>query len=175
MKKINFLIVLIALLCGATSCSNKKKENTLQGQIDEFRSILTTSDTTQMLNLCDNAMELLKNKRIDEVLASLNLYNDSTKDITPITETISKRYARKFQMFPVLEYKRLYYSFMLEGCNDVKYEVTFATAEQAGTDKPATTMFMFNPVKVNGEWKLCVKTADDFIDRKSDYNSVFTK
>ena len=77
---------------------------------------------------------------------------------------MAKRYSRKFKMYPVLDYKRQYFSFMLEGCNDVKYEVTFATAEQAGTDKPATTMFMFNPVKIDGNWKLCVKTASDEFD-----------
>ena len=53
---------------------------------------------------------------------------------------------------------------MLEGCNDVKYSVTFATAEQVGGDKPATTMYMFNPVKVDGEWKLCVKTPTEEVD-----------
>jgi hypothetical protein len=54
---------------------------------------------------------------------------------------------------------------MLEGCNDVKYEVTFATAEQTG-GQPATIMFMFNPVKIDGEWKLCVKTPTDEIDEE---------
>jgi hypothetical protein len=46
----------------------------------------------------------------------------------------------------------------------VKYEVVFATAEQAGTPEPAKTGYMFNPVKVDGEWKLCVKTLSDDID-----------
>jgi hypothetical protein len=55
---------------------------------------------------------------------------------------------------------------MLEGCNDVKYEVTFATAEQAGTEEAPKTMFMFNPVRIDGEWKLCVKTPQDSIDRE---------
>ena len=49
-------------------------------------------------------------------------------------------------------------------CNDVKYEVVFATAEQTGTGEPAKTAFMFNPVKVDGTWKLCVKSVDDKID-----------
>jgi hypothetical protein len=53
---------------------------------------------------------------------------------------------------------------MLEGCNDVKYEVTFATAGEAGTETAPVTSFMFNPVKKDGEWKLCVKTLNDQID-----------
>jgi hypothetical protein len=95
--------------------------------------MLTANDTTQMLKLCDNAMELLKGKKIDEVVASLYEYNDSTEELKPLSAEMKKRLERRFKMFPVLDYKREYYSFMLEGCNDVKYEVTFATAEKAGT------------------------------------------
>lgn len=162
MKKIGYLVLGVAALMLATSCSNKKSQ-TREEQVEEFRSMLTASDTTQMLQLCDNAMELLKGKKIDEVIASLYEYNDSTEELKPISEELKKRMKNQFRMFPVLDYERKYYSFMLEGCNDVKYEITFATAEQTG-GKPATTMFMFNPVKVDDEWKLCVKTQDKAID-----------
>ena len=161
MKNFSYLLIAVALLCLATACSNKKK--TREERIEEFRSMLTTSDTTQMLQICDNAMEQLKGKKIDEVIATLYEYNDSTEELTQLTDQMKKRLSRRFKMFPVLSYNRQYFSFMLEGCNDVKYEITFATAEQAG-GKPATTMFMFNPVKVNDEWKLCVKTQDKDID-----------
>jgi hypothetical protein len=117
-----------------------------------------------MLKLCDDAMEQLKNKEIDQVLATLHEYNDSTEEVTPLCEETRKRYENTFKMFPVLRYRRIYYSFQLEGCNDVKYDVTFATAEDAGTKEDAVTSYMFNPVKIDGEWYLCVKTAQDKID-----------
>ena len=158
MKKINYLLIAVAILCLATACSNKKK--TREERVEEFRSMLTTSDTTQMLQICDNAMEQLKGKKIDEVIASLYEYNDSTEELSQLTDEMKKRLTRRFKMFPVLNYNRQYFSFMLEGCNDVKYEVTFATPEQTGADS-AKTMYMFNPVKVDGEWKLCVKSAKD--------------
>jgi len=162
MKKFNYVLVGVAVLTLATACKNKAPQ-TREEQIEEFRSMLTANDTTQMLQICDNAMELLKGKKIDEVIASLNEYNDSTEELSPLSDEMKKRLQNQFKRFPVLEYKRQYYSFMLQGCNDVKYEITFATAEQTG-DKPATTMLMFNPVKVGDEWKLCVKTADKQID-----------
>ena len=102
-----------------TSCSNKKSQ-TREEQIEEFRSMLTASDTTQMLQICDNAMELLKGKKIDEVIASLYEYNDSTNELTPLSDDMKGRLQRQFHRFPVLNYERKYYSFMLEGCNDVK-------------------------------------------------------
>ena len=159
MKKISIVFLAVALLGTLTSCHNKQKSR--DEKIAEFRSELTTEDTTAMLKLADEAMEQLKAKKIDQVLATLFEYNDSTEEVKPLEETTAKRYERKFKMFPVLDYRRVYYSFMLEGCNDVEYEVTFATAEQAGTKEPPTTKFMFNPVKVDGTWMLCVKTPLD--------------
>ena len=161
MKKLNYLLIAVAVLCLGTACSNKKKSR--EERVEEFRGMLTANDTTQMLQICDNAMEQLKGKKIDEVIATLYEYNDSTEELTQLTDQVKKRLARRFKMFPVLSYNRQYYSFMLEGCNDVKYEVVFATPEQTGADS-AKTMYMFNPVKVDGEWKLCVKTSKDDID-----------
>jgi hypothetical protein len=161
MKKLNYLLIAVAVLCLGTACSNKKKSR--EERVEEFRGMLTANDTTQMLQICDNAMEQLKGKKIDEVIATLYEYNDSTEELTQLTDQMKKRLARRFKRFPVLTYNRQYYSFMLEGCNDVKYEVVFATPEQTGADS-AKTMYMFNPVKVDGEWKLCVKTSKDDID-----------
>ena len=166
MKKYSYFFLAVAFVCMFISCIGKKskKDMTREEQIEEFRSELTEADTTAMLKLADDAMEQLKAKKIDQVIASLYEYNDSTQEVTPLSDMMKKRCTRRFKMFPVLDYYREYYSFMLEGCNDVKYCVTFATAEQAGTKDPATTMFMFNPVRIDGEWKLCVKTPQDQFD-----------
>lgn len=162
MKKILLYSLFAALSVSLSSCSEKKKSR--DQQIDEFRSELTKEDTTTMLKLCDDAMEQLKAKNFNAVLSNLYEYTDSTQEVKPLTENTRKRYLAKFKMFPVLDYTRVYYSFQLEGCNDVKYDIVFATAEQAGTPEPAKTAFMFNPVKIDGNWKLCVKTANDEID-----------
>lgn len=163
-KRLVFFFAASAVLFVLSSCTGKKGEATREERIEEFRKELTTQDTVAMLNLCDDAMEQLKQKNYDQVLANLFEYNDSTKEVTPLSENAHRRYERMFKMFPVMSYMRQYYSFMLEGCNDVKYEVTFVDAEHTGTGKPATTMYMFNPVKIGGEWKLCVKTAADQFD-----------
>jgi hypothetical protein len=163
MKKFNYILMAVAMLMLATACSNKNKSR--EERVEEFRSMLTSNDTTQMLQICDNAMEQLKGKKIDQVLASLYEYNDSTEELKPLSDEYKKRLQKRFKLFPVQEYERQYYSFMLEGCNDVKYEVTFRTAEQTG-GSAAKTIFMFNPVKIDGEWKLCVKTATDEMDEE---------
>lgn len=147
------------------SCKGKKEKSAAE-EIYEFRSQLTQEDSLAMIKLCDEAMELLKNRKYDQVLASLYEYDDSTKETKPLSEVTKKKYLETFESFPVLEYRRKYFSFMLEGCNDVKYEVVFATAEQAGTPEPPKTAYMWNPVKTDGNWKLCVKTEHDKVDNK---------
>ena len=145
MNKNYIFLFILGISLFVTSCSHKPK--TREERVKEFRSELSTQDTTTM-----------------QVLASLYEYTDSTKEVKPLTKQTAEKYRKRFKMFPVLDYTRKYYSFQLEECNDVKYEVVFATAEQAGTPEPAKTGYMFNPVKVDGEWKLCVKTLSDDID-----------
>ena len=164
MKKYSFIVIAVTIITLVAACKSKPK--TREEQIKEFRSELTSQDTAAMLRICDDAMEQLKAKKIDQVIANLYEYDDSTKAISKLSEKMDKRLRRQFKMFPVLDYKRQYFSFMLEGCNDVKYAITFATAEQAGTKEAPVTMFMFNPVRVDGEWKLCVKTTKDEIDEE---------
>ena len=102
MKK--YIIIFIAgiLLCSMSSCSNKKK--TREERVQEFRNELTAEDTATMLKLCDNAMEALKAKNIDKVLADLYEYTDSTQEIKPLTDKTKKEYRNKFKLFPVLSY-----------------------------------------------------------------------
>lgn len=163
MKKYCLLLITTTLFCGfLVSCGSKKKSR--EERVEEFRSELTAEDTAAMLKLCDDAMADLKAHKVDQVLANLYEYTDSTQEVKPLTEQTKKEYRNKFMLFPVLEYSRIYYSFQLEGCNDVKYEVVWATADKTGTNQDAKTAYMFNPVKVDGAWKLCVKTASDEID-----------
>lgn len=166
MKKsiLYFVLPLVFFLFFLYSCNNQPKTPTRDDAIEEFRTSLSAEDTTTMLNLCNTAMEQLQQGKIDEMLNTLYEYDDSTKQLSQLTENTLLRYKRQFERFPVKDFALQYYSVMLEGCNDVKYKVTFATEEQTGGE-PATTMYMFNPVKIKGEWKLCVKTQHDEFDQ----------
>jgi len=156
-----FIVVLTV-----SSCKNQPKsaEESRSEKIEKFRSQLASDDTTIVLRMCDAAMDMLMNQQYDEVLASLFEYTDSTKEVKPLTPQTAEKYLRKFKMYPVMRYERKYYSFQLEGCNDVKYDVIFASGEAAGTSTPAIIGYMFNPVKVDGQWRLCVKTLADAHD-----------
>ncbi len=158
MKKCFSIIVVVLLVMAGVSCNDNKQ--TPKDAAMDFRSKLTANDTTTMLKLCDTAMEQLKQKHIDEVLASLYEYTDSSKEVKKLSPDTEKSYRRRFAMFPVLEYERVYFTFKSAECNDVKYEVVFRTAEQTYLEEPAKIAYVFNPIKIDGEWKLCVKTPE---------------
>lgn len=118
-----------------------------------------------MLQLADHCMELLKNKDIDAALNSLHEYDSNTNELKTLSDESKKRYEHVFKMFPVLDYKRDYYSFQLEGQNDVKYIIVFAEADKDNDLPAAKTALMFNPVKIDGSWYLTIKTGDENFDR----------
>ena len=117
-----------------------------------------------MLGLADNCMKLLKEKRIDEALSMLNEYDDTLKSVKPLSKETEQRLHRTFRVFPVLEYNLSYFSMQLEGLNDVKYNIIFAKEDHPEQNGKPQTSFMFNPVKLDGTWYLCVKRSDQEVD-----------
>lgn len=161
MMKYIHLLAFLSLGLAVTSCHKKTRVE----EIQEFRLELTSEDTVSMLKMCDDCMESLKAGKIDEVIGSLREYNDSTNSISPLTPETEAAYRKKFQLFPVHSYKRAYYSFQLEGCNDVKYEVEFAETDNVQETGEYKTNYMFNPVKIDGVWYLTMKTETQSFDK----------
>jgi len=162
MKKSLFIFTITLSVFAFYSC--KDKVVIPAPQVNEFQEGLNNQDTLEMLKICDDCMEQLKNGNLDAVVSSLFEYNDSMKTVTPISDDAENRFRHQLQIFPVYEYKRVSYRFFEEGLNDVKYEVIFgkeSNPEQNGIPK---TFFMFNPVKVDGKWYLCVKRPDQRIN-----------
>lgn len=163
MKKIFYFALVLFIMSAVAACNQKSQAPSDKKQ--EFKDGLTEQDTAQMLKLSDDCMELLKKKDVDGALAMLNEYDDSTGTVQPLSEQTRAKYLRLFKMFPVYKYTLSSYSFMLEGLNDVKYDIIFAEEEHPEVNGVPKTSFMFNPVKVDGQWYLTVKRADQSIDR----------
>lgn len=166
--KTKFFTVFAALLMvfaysSCTSGSKSKKTGYASPEM-EFRNSLTAEDTVNMLKLADDCMELLQKKDIDGAISMLNAYDDSTKEVTPLTDDVKKRLRHLFTVFPVLKYEREYFSFMLEGLNDVRYKIWFAEEKDPAKNGEPVTRLMFNPVLVDGEWYLCIKNQGQGYD-----------
>ena len=163
MNKILYFGICFLALVAAASCANK--EATKIDDSEEFRNSLTEADTLQMLSLSDSCMMLLQNKDLEGAMSMLYEYDDSTRQVLPLSEDTRRRYQRLFSMFPVLSYQRMTYTFVLEGLNDVGYDVIFAEEEHPEENGVPKTSFMFNPVRVEGTWYLTVKRGDQDIVR----------
>lgn len=160
MKKLTYFLFATLAMLAIASCQNSKAPkdaSTTQG----FQGTLAETDTTDMLKLADDCMALLQASKLDEALDMLYEYDDSTHSVTPLSEETRSAYKKKFTMFPVVKYTRAYYSFNAEGCNDVKYNVSFGEDFDGQSPK---TAFMFNPVKIDGQWYLSVKRSDQSLD-----------
>lgn len=167
MKKIFAFVAVIALVLtysSCTSCSdNSKKEPSVNMS---FKNSLTSEDTLKMLNLADECMELLKNNQIDQAIGMLHEYDVEEQMVIPLSQDTEQRLRRQFSLFPVLKYERDYFSFMLEGLNDVRYTVWFAEEPNPELYGEPITKFMFNPVCKDHEWFLCVKDQDHAVDEE---------
>lgn len=167
MKNLKYFFVLILTVFTLSSCSQKEEAqavNKYGKQVSEFASELSASDTTAMLQLCDACMDLLKEGKVDDAIACLYEYDEATGTVSPLSEKMIATYSRKFKFFPVLDYKRKYFSVKSEGCNDVKYEITFGEDAEGNPEKSG---LMFNPIKKDGTWYLAVKASDQKIDLSS--------
>ena len=156
-KQILFMLLLSAgFLLGA--CSTKGHEEKMKTQKeaeDEFVATLTAADSSAVLTLCTQCMDLLKAKETDKALDMLYSIDDAGI-AKPLTIQQREALAKRFQRFPVIRYRLDYLSFSTQGNNDVKYKIEFTP--RSGSDTPGSSMgFMFNPIKANGEWVLAIK------------------
>ena len=101
-------------------------------------------------------MNYFKSKDIDSALGMLYVEQDA--QLTHISDSMKTIITKRFKIFPVLDYKLDYYTFLSESVNDLKYRIVFGEATE---DMPEqTTGFMFNPIKSNGVWYLTLKMSN---------------
>lgn len=161
MRRINFVLSLLLCAFVLVSCGKKKEVS----ESEAFRSTLTAEDTTAMLKICDDCMKSLKAGDIDAALAQLHLYDDSTRTVKPLSKEKEQELRKTFKFFPVHDYTIDYYTFTTEGVNDVKYRIEFFEKVDPQSPESNTIGFMFNPVKVDGQWYLTVKEASQDFER----------
>ena len=145
------LLLSASFLLGA--CSTKGHEEKMKTQKeaeDEFVATLTAADSSAVLTLCTQCMDLLKAKETDKALDMLYSIDDAGI-AKPLTIQQREALTKRFQRFPVIRYRLDYLSFSTQGNNDVKYKIEFTP--RSDSDTPGSSMgFMFNPIKANGEW-----------------------
>lgn len=159
--KLDKVIVTLLLVCIQFSCGQKETKERMKtyGDVEkEFIATLTKEDSIKVLNQARICMESLKAGNIEAALGML--YVVKGNQVLPLGGKDLKETREHFQHFPVVDYNLDYFTFSTQGCNDLKYRIKFTEKDKKG-NVPAIA-FMFNPVKIDNRWYLCIKGKDQF-------------
>lgn len=154
MKKFFYFFIIFFLgFFAFVSCTSDKKES--QTSHDDFVSSLSSADTTEVLNLCQDFFSKLANNAKEEALAMLSLSNDSG-EVLPMTEEKLQSLSRQFTLFPVLDQHLVDFKFGNASDNLTRFKVVFAKDEDG---KEECINFGLNPIRKDGKWFLTVRNA----------------
>lgn len=103
-------------------------------------------------------MSLLKERKFDEALDMIYYLQDSATVVSMNAEQRMILY-KLFKHHPVYEYELDYFNFSQRDLNDMKYRIQFFKLDGPNDHRPNTIGIMFNPVKVDGIWRLTMKSA----------------
>ena len=141
--------------CGGSD-GKKEQPKTFQEVEEEFASTLTASDTTQVFQIATQVMDSLKSGNVEWAVG--NFFEMSDEGVpSPLGDEARERMLNRFKKFPVVDYEMDYYSFSTPELNDLKYRTFFRERDSSG-NAPAISL-MFNPVKKDDKWFLCIKEA----------------
>lgn len=155
MKKIFPLVLTLLFLSLAISSCSKSAKNSEVSSHDAFIATLTTEDTTEVLNLCQDFFTKLASGDKEAAINMLSLSNDSCQ-IIPMTEEKKQSLIKQFTIFPVLDNHLVDYTFGDAADNLMRFKVVFAKDEQGKED---AINFGLNPIRKDGKWYLTVRNA----------------
>ena len=156
MKKILYFVFSLVLSSVLfVSCSSKEQQKTEVSAHDSFVSSLSSADTAEVLNLCQEFFAKLQQGEKESAIGMLSLSNDSGM-ILPMTEEKIKSLTSQFTLFPVLDNHLVDYTFGDAADNLMRFKVVFAKDEQG---KEEAINFGLNPIRKDGKWYLTVRNA----------------
>lgn len=156
MKNIFYSVILLFVgISVFSSCSSKKEDKIIPSSHDQFVSTLTSADTTEVLNLCQEFFSKLTQGDKEGAIAMLSLSTD-TGDLLDMNDDKKTQLTRQFTMFPVLDNHLVDYKFGDAADNLMRFKVVFARDEQG---KEEVINFGLNPIRKDGKWYLTVRNA----------------
>ena len=144
MKKrvINLTLFIATVLIGMNSCTNRK------ASVTEDVYNISSQDTAVVLKLASSCMDALQEM----------MYVTRNDTLMPISNEQKVNMARRFKLFPVLDYTLESFGFSQYTGNEVKFRVKFAEEDAADNKPAAYTSLRFCPVKYNADWYLTIES-----------------
>lgn len=141
MKKrvINLTLFIATVLIGMNSCTNRK------ASVTEDVYNISSQDTAVVLKLASSCMDALQEGRTEAALEMMYVTRNDT--LMPISNEQKVNMARRFKLFPVLDYTLESFGFSQYTGNEVKFRVKFAEEDAADNKPAAYTSLRFCPVE----------------------------
>ncbi len=161
MNKVIKSILLVSVVGCLASCGGGKEKEaarpkSLGDAKAEFAATLTAADTSAVKTQATRCMELLKADSVEQAIDMLYTV-DGTK-LRKLSDEEKANMKKRFTRFPVVDYAFEYLAFATQGNNDMKY-TTYSRLRAADERPSKGVSLMFNPVRIDGQWYLAIKTA----------------
>ena len=187
MRKFLYLCILSGLILSLSSCKDKKteKETSVMEEIIKSNSrydvkmTRTADDSTTIVKMATQYLDLLQQNKIDEALDMLYEINESS-EMQSLSDTFRAVLKNNLKKFPVLSYSIDDFHLYTDNDVDVRYTYEFMTKPEGAPENLPTTMRgVLSPVRINGNWYL---TVSEFLKdpemnnmENSKYSSIQTE
>lgn len=155
--KYRILILIIIAILPLQSCRHKNKGDLINPPVSprEIESMTRTAkDTTELINLTKQYLDLLKAGNYDKALSMLYI-TKGNRVIGNISDKEKKALKSTYQAFPVLSYNIEEMYLYSDSDTEIRYTTTFFEKKE-GDNRPNTMKFVLNPKKVMGNWVLTI-------------------
>ncbi len=166
MKRIFYLCLISLSFVFAASCSEnkqKQEEKTSEELLLESDSRYDTemtrskADTTAILNLVSQYLDLAKQNKIDEAL--LMLHSVDSTGVQPVSENQKRVIMNNLKRFPVLSYEIDEIRLFSDDNTEVRFTYEFMKKPEGRENLPNTMKGVLSPVRVDGQWYLTISSG----------------
>lgn len=147
MKIYTYIILLAVGITAICSCGKKQDSEAKK----DFTETVSAQDTTTVMNMTGNCMELFKSGKIDDALNMIYTINEDNFLVT-LPDSLRRRMKQRLTLFPVVDYTLESFYFAKNDSNEVKYTFQFVPDNEEMTMK-----MVYNPVKLGDEWFIVMK------------------
>ena len=159
MKKLIYLCLIIAVGFAVSSCKDKKEVKKQVNPIEENPQYDNTmersaADTTALVQMATQYLDLLKENKIDEAMAML--HDVDTTGVQPLSEAHRKSVINNLKKFPVLSYQLEEFRLYSDDQTEMRYVYEFMPKPEGSPDLPNTMKGLIGFFRVDGQWYMTI-------------------
>lgn len=159
MKKLIYLCLIIAVGFAVSSCKDKKEVKKQVNSIENnpyYSDTMerTAADTTTLVQLATEYLDLLKENKIEEAMEML--HEVDTVGLKPLNDARKKVLINNLKKFPVLSYQLEEFRLYSENQTEMRYVYEFMPKPEGSPDLPNTMKGLIGFFRLDGQWYMTI-------------------